>query len=476
MSRLIRNTSFYTIGNILPKAAGFFLLPLYTKFLTPEDYGIISSMNILMTILMVFFTMSIERSIYRLYFDHKTETDKKDYLGTIFITLTLNACIVLVAVLLGRNLISKVFTSIPFYPFYSFAIASVFFSVFGVIPSIYFQVEQKAGKFVLLGLAQFFIGTILKVYFVVFTGKGADGVLLAGLLKTIIFLPFFVFIIVKIINFKFNKDIMKESMIYSIPLMPMILSAWILNLSDRIFIERYFTLKDVGLYSLSYKLAELLLILSTAFNKAYDPLFYKIANQIDQVEARQKLTKYNKVYSIVLIYCSLAISLFAREFIQLLDAKFRSAYQMVPIIIIGVLFGQISGLFNKSMYQEKKTKPIMFLTFYAAMLNIVLNFLFVPNYGAYGAAYATTITFIFFFVIKYFYSKKCYFIPLAWKELFYYLGLAVIIVSAFYFTNFNLWLSLLLKTLIMFGFTFLLLYRYKTTILKLIPIKRRIKQ
>ncbi|MDZ7672400.1 MAG: oligosaccharide flippase family protein [Halanaerobiales bacterium] len=71
MNKIVKNTSLYTIGNILPKAISFLLLPLYTKFLTPEDYGILNSMILLRTFLIVFMTMAINKSVYRLYFDYE---------------------------------------------------------------------------------------------------------------------------------------------------------------------------------------------------------------------------------------------------------------------------------------------------------------------------------------------------------------------------------------------------------------------
>ena len=471
MSKIIKNTSLYTIGNILPKAAGFILLPIYTRYLTPADYGIVSSMHVLSTILVIFFTMAIERSIYRLYFDYKTEKAKKDYLGTVFITLSINAVLILAIVLIGKGLISKIYSSIPYYPYYLYIIVTGFLAVFGLIPRIYFQVEQKAGKFIIISLSEFIISTGLIIYFIIFQGKGASGMLLAGLIRTVIFLPLFFFIISKVINFSFKPAIMKKSLMFSFPLVPALLSAWVLNLSDRVFIERYFTLRDVGIYSLAYKMAEILLIFIIGFNTAYDPLFYKTAIQKNQIQAKQKLIKYNKIAAIILIFGSLGISLFAKEFIQLLDAKYSSAYQLVPLIMIGILFGQIGSLFNRSFYQEKKTKKIMLLALSSAVLNIFLNFLLVPKYGSFGAAYATTITFIFFFVIKYFYSKKYYFIPVAWKELGIYFILSCLIVGVFQMISFTLWLSLLLKISFLLVFVIFILNKYREQIIKLLPEK-----
>ena len=223
-------------------------------------------------------------------------------------------------------------------------------------------------------------------------------------------------------------------------------------------------------------MAEILMIFIAGFNKAYNPLFYQTANQENQIEAKNKLFKFNKIYIIILIYLAIGISLFSKEFIMLLDAKYASAYRLVPLIIVGILFSQAGGLLNLSIYQKKKTKQIMYLILGAGILNIGLNWLLVPMYGSFGAALATTMTFIFFYIIKYFYSKKCYFIPIAKRELSFYLVFFLLIIAIFSFVNFNLWISILLKLSVMSIFTLILFTKYKKTILKLLPIKGKIKR
>jgi O-antigen/teichoic acid export membrane protein len=409
-------------------------------------------MMVLLTFLAVFYSLSIDRSIYRLYFDYKTEEDKKNYLGTITITMILNAFFVLVIVLMSEGLISKIYSTIPHNPYYLYIIATAFFSIFGIIPKIYFQVEQKPLKFILISLFEFAVTTGLIIYFIVDRQMGAQGMLLAGLISSVIFLPLFIFITLKVINFTFNYDIMKESLLFSLPLMPMILAAWILNLSDRIFIENFNGLKEVGIYSIAYKMAEILLVFTAAFSNAYDPIFFKIANQKNQIDAQNKLSLYNKAFIIILIICALGITLFTREFFLLLDKQYFSAIYLVPIIMIGVLFSNASSIFNLSIYQAKKTKLIMYLTFSSALLNIILNWLIVPTYGAQGAAFTTAISFIFFFALKYYYSKKTYFIIFAWKELGIYSAIAVVCVGFFNFFSYNFWPSIIIKSIVMLIF------------------------
>ena len=447
MSKIIKNITLYTIGNIVPQAAGFFLLPIYTRFLTPADYGIVSSMQVLNTILAVVFTLAVERSVYRLYWDHKTEKEKKDYLGSIVVALSGIATIVLALLFLFKGFVGLIYKSIPFYPFYVYAIVTAYFSVFGLVPKIYLQLQQKAGSFVILSIMQFVANTAFILWFVVGLNAGAEGMLKGQMLGCGIMFPVFLFIGFKIINFSFNPSILKESLKFSLPMMPSLLSAWVLNLSDRIFIERYFTLADVGIYSLGYKIAGLVLIISAAFNLAYNPVFYQLANSDDQVAAKKQLFSYNNTYVMVILLLCFLISLFSKDVIViLLDPRYTEAYKIVPIIALAYFISQAGSLMNLSIYQEKKTVAIMMITVFGAILNIGLNFLLVPVLGAYGAAYATVLSFTGLIIIEYWYAKKCYFIPYQWRKIFpAFLLLSFIVILSIYI-NIELYLSLALKT------------------------------
>ena len=430
-------------------AAGFFLLPIYTRYLTPADYGIVSSMQVLNTILAVVFTLAIERSVYRLYWDYKTEKEKKDYLGSMVVALGCIATIVLTLLFLFKGFVGLIYKSIPFYPFYVYAILTAYFSVFGLVPKIYLQLKQKAGSFVILSIMQFVANTAFILWFIVGLKAGAKGMLKGQMIGCGIMLPVFLFIGFKIINFTVNPSILKESLKFSLPMIPALLSAWVLNLSDRIFIERYFSLADVGIYSLGYKIAGLVLILAGAFNVAYEPVFYKLANSNDQVAAQKQLFSYNNTYAMgVLLICFL-VSLFAKEGVVIfLDARYADAYKIVPIIALAYFVSLVGGLMNRSIYQEKKTVAMMLIMVSGALLNIALNFLLVPTLGAYGAAYATVLSYTGMFTVEYWYAKKCYFIDYDWNKIMMGLLLAVPLVYTVYFMDISIYLSLFVKLFI----------------------------
>lgn len=475
MSKIIKNTTLYTIGNIVPQAAGFFLLPIYTRFLTPADYGIVSSMQVLNTILAIIFTLAVERSVYRLYWDYKTEKEKKDYLGSIVVALGCIATIVLALLFLFKDFVGLIYKSIPFYPFYVYAILTAYFSVFGLVPKIYLQLQQKAGSFVILSIMQFVANTAFILWFIVGLKAGAEGMLKGQMIGSGIMLPVFLFIGFKIINFTVKPSILKESLKFSLPMIPTLLSAWVLNLSDRIFIERYFSLADVGIYSLGYKIAGLVLILSGAFNLAYNPVFYKLANSDDQLMARKKLFSYNNTYVMVILLMCFLISLFSKEVIViLLDARYIEAYKIVPIIALAYFISQAGGLMNLSIYQEKKTVAIMMIAIFGAVLNIGLNFLLVPVLGAYGAAYATVLSFAGMTIIEYWYARKCYFIDYDWNKMIMGLLVVVPVVSTVYFIDINIYLSLFVKLFIIACGLLYLCARFGVQIRSMLGVKQTV--
>ncbi len=448
MSKLIKNTSLYTIGNIIPQIANFFLLPIYTAYLTTADYGIVQSMQVLTTILAIFFTLAVDRSVYRLYFDYKTDEDKKTYLSTIVISLFAISVLILASLFVFNNLVSQIYSTIDFYPYYSFAILTSFFSIYSIIPKIYYQINEKAVHFISLSLLQFVANTGFVLYFVVFAKAGASGWLQGLMLGNLITLPVFIYIAIKAINFKFNFEYLKNSLKYSLPMIPSLLSAWILNLSDRIFVEHYFSMSEVGIYSLGYRIAGLVLIVAGAFNMAYNPVFYRLASSDNQVEAKAKLSKYSTTYIYALIFIIFMISFFARELMQLLfKPAYLEAYKIVYLISFAYLISQIAGLFNLSIYQKKKTTVVMFIVLASAVVNIILNYLLIPVYGIYGAAYATILSFMIFAGVKYFYAKKYYHIKTKWLNIFAVVIIAIAIQWIFYLIELSLIKTIIIKAI-----------------------------
>ena len=173
MNKFIKNTLFYTIGNFTSKAVNLLLLPLYTSYLSPDEFGIVNSIQVLSNILIIFFTFGLERSIYRLFYDYKTENEKKDFLGTISISILFISVFACAALFLLNNHVEKIYKSITFYPYYAYGILTVFFMTFELVPKISLQVEEKAKEYLGVSLVLLLFRVLPIIWYVVFQKAGA---------------------------------------------------------------------------------------------------------------------------------------------------------------------------------------------------------------------------------------------------------------------------------------------------------------
>ncbi len=460
---LIKNTSLYTVGSLLPKIGSFLFLPFYLSILTTSDYGIIISLQTLNAVIIVLFTLSMPRSLYRIYYDYKSAKSQKILLGTVIISVFLFSTIGLVVLFAMQDYVQQIYNSIPFYPYYALSILIVFINAISTIPAIYLRIKEKVAVFVLTSLLLFVLKNILIFIFIYYLGRGAKGYLEAELISQLVFLPIYYYIIYDDFLLRWNLNVFKKINLFSLPIIPSVLSVWVLNLSDRIFIERYFSTSEVGIYSLGYQIAGLVLIFSDAFKRAYDPYFYRIANTHNREKATSILYRTNYIYVLVLIIVSFIISFFSNEGIRLFfNQDYYSTIFIIPIISLAYLISQNSGLLNVMMYQEKKTHFVMFITIGAAIINIALNFIFIPRFGIGGAAYSKVISYLAVFIVSYLMAKKSYFIPYNWRILSTTFSLLLLTYIVFYhIEKLNVYVSLLLKSILVFVFLLVFYTKYR---------------
>lgn len=445
---------------MLPQVSGFILLPIYTSYLSTEEYGIVESMLVLGVILSVFFSMATERSMFRLYFDYKSEEEKKVFLGNVFSLILGFSSIVLLIVFLFRNLIGQVYDSIEFMPYYVLAIANAYVMTFAFIPETLFQVKQKAVNFIIMSSVSFFLGVAFILYFVVVLDEGAEGLLKGKLIGNLIMFPAYIYIVVKNSTFVLKKEVLKNILAFSLPMVPTLLTAWVLNMSNRIFIEQYFSLKEVGVFSLAFKISSVTTILLGAMFTAYNPVFFQLASEENQVVAKDKINKTNTSIIVFAFVLCFGVAFFSKELITFfLDEKFVEAANIVPLIVLSNFFIQISGLYNLMIYQSKKSTIIMSISIIGALFSVLFNFMLIPVYGIFGAALAAIITALIILVIKKVYAMKKYYIALPTRKIGAMSLFAMIIVSIdVYLDVTNVMLIFLVKILFMAS---ILLYFYK---------------
>lgn len=476
MSKLIKNMGLYTLGNLIPKAAAFVLLPLYTRLISPEQYGIIGGMVPISFIATILFSLAIDRSVFRLYWDYKTDETRRIFLGSITLALWIISSLMIILLIFPlRSHVSLIYKSIPFSPYYIYILVTAYASVFKLVPRAHMRVCQNAKQYVTISLFEFFLTTSIVIWFVLFRKEEASGMLKGLMYASLAMVPYYVSYSFKTADFMLKWNILKKSLAFSLPVIPGLLSGWVLSSTDKIFIERALSLNDLGIYSLGYKIAGLVLVFSGAFQQAYNPYFYEVAAWSDQSLARKKLSHYNLYYIFSILALCFLISLFAKEAVGfLLDQKYFESHKIVPIIALAYFTNMVSSIFTLSIYQKKKTLWTMWVQICAAGTNVILNFLMVPVWGAYGAAWATVIVSVFSASVLYFMASRLYPLTIQIRRILTVLGLCSFIILLFITLSLNLYVSLFLKLTLCFCFFILFYRKHKIFIIRLINGDRAI--
>lgn len=466
MSKLIKNSIIYTGTNLITALSAFILLPIYTSYLSTEGFGIVSSMQTFAAILTIFMTLAIEQSIFRIYYDYNDDENKKMFLGTIFTSILIIGLSVTILAFIFSNLLNFIFPSINFYPFYALTIFYAFaLSLFSFIKSIQ-QLKQNAGLFASLSLLNFFLIAVITLYYLVLKKDGAEGYVKAMLIGTFLSAIIAFWFSKGYLKLTFRSEYLIQALKYSAPMLPSLLSAWVLNLSDRIFIDHNLSQSDLGIYSLAFRISSIIILTSSAFYSAYSPMFFEKAANLSNIEAKQFLRKTNSVFIYIIGIICLVIFLFSKELlIMFFQPKYLPAVQLIKLFCLSFFISQITGLLNLMYYQIKKTYIVTIAICLSALVNIALNAIFIPRFGLNAAVINSIVASIINFLILLLYSKSAYFIKLPFEAIliFFVSMLSLNLLSSDDNIKFDL-LNLVIKIIILSTFIIFILLKHRTII------------
>ena len=216
------------------------------------------------------------------------------------------------------------------------------------------------------------------------------------------------------ITMEFNKDKIKDILNISLPLIPHVLGAVVIAMSDRLFIEQMISIEAVGIYSVGYMFGMIVMIFTDAFIKAWSPWFYKtLVNPSDN--KKEKIVKYTYIYIVGIFILAILISIIG-EFIlpYVVDTRFYAASEFILWISIGYAVQGVYKIFFPYLVHINKTSFLAFSTITAATLNLIFNYILIKEFGTIGAAYATILAFSVSAILVFLYQKKNFYMP--WRQ------------------------------------------------------------
>jgi len=395
VKKLGRLSVVYALGDIVNKGIAFLLLPLYTRFLTPDDYGILAITTMLSAFLSMLLSFGMMSAILRFYYLFTDDVQRRRFYGAMWVfLLLLPGCVVLVLSRFGQPIFSALFRQVPFEPYIRLTLWTVFLrTAFALMPPTLFRAREQAGHYVAFNLFTFAATALLTIWFIVIQRQGAVGAVRAQCAAALVIAVIALAILLKEVIPNTDWRHLRPALAYSVPLIPHFVSHWGLNVSDRAILERYVSLGQLGIYSLGYQFGTAYQMVTTAVNNSLIPMFGRSAKDDKEFQLIPSVATY---YVLVITTIGLVVALLAGDIIVLLTPlSYHSAGKVVPWVILGYF---AMGLYYLNMdvlvMMVGKTKTVPLVTMIAATVNIVLNLLFVPSFGILAAAVSTTLGYV----------------------------------------------------------------------------------
>jgi O-antigen/teichoic acid export membrane protein len=387
-----------SLGKSAQKLIGFFILPILTRYLSPEDFGVISVMALIQTGLGLIYNPGVNSASQRLYYDAKNESEKRNIIGSGFLFFLLfPSIVILLGFVSGEYITGKIFKNFQFYPYGIFALLLSFFSQPRRIWAVLLTIKYNVKRISIFTFFAFLISLLSSLILVVVFELGLIGRTI-GMLTGPIFL-FFVVLkdTLTYTKFAFSYTKLKEILKLGFPLIFAIWSYSILQMSDRFMIERMTNLENLGIYSIAMKIAIIPSMITIGLRQMWTPVFYDNMKNGNYDVIKKLMSIFVWGLSII---CG-GVILFSNEILVLLvDERYYAAIPIIPWIILGTLFLGLLPLSNSFLGYQKKFKLTSYISLIAAGINIVLNYILINKIGIIGAAIATSISYCLYFLFS----------------------------------------------------------------------------
>jgi len=437
-SKILKHSSIYGIGNFATKGITILLIPLYTSHLTPSDYGVLQICNIFHSLLTIMLMMGMSSSFFRVYYNVTNKEDRKLIFNSTILTYLIIAGSLILFLLFLAEPLSKILISKEGNTYlFQIVVLAAFMEGFYNLQLAYLRAEEKPLLYSMSIFVRVLFYLSLNILFVASLKRNFVGIREVNLISIILISLMVIPFTLKNFKFQFSITYIKEILHIGIPLGIGGIAFWIFSLTDRYMLKfllpEHLAMAQVGIYSLGAKIAMIIrFVVVGPFMISWGVLMFAYQNDPRAKEIYASVFKYF-VFIAGIVF--LLISLFSKELIILLsrNESYHIAYEVVPMLSLSVVLLGIYQVFSVGVTLTKKTKYVIYSNYTAAFTNIGLNFVLIPKYGMFGAAFASVIACTINVIIIYYFAQKVYHINYKVLKVILYL---IIFCTIILFTNY----------------------------------------
>ena len=393
LRHLFRHGFIYLAGAVGTQLIGFFLIPLYTHYLTPADYGILEILDRGLGALGVLGGLGLARAVVRYYFEQIDDDYRRRVLATGSLTILVSALGVAALIAALSPWLSVLLLKTPRYA------GLVALMAFGMgldvaagLPMAAMRAREQSSAFITFSLIRLLMGVGLNIWFLAGLHLGLVGIIYSSLIMNLVTGAALFVLLLRDSGLRFDRTIQRDMLRFGAPIAPAGIPVLALHYGDRFMLQRLASNAVVGVYSLGYRFGSVLgTLINNPFGLVWDPYMYKVAHRPSAGRIYGRVLTYHQVITMAAALC---LTLLASDLIRLMaDPKYWGATGLVGPVAFGyAVFGAYNVTYS-GIVIKKKTVWLLALSTAAALVNIGANLLLIPRMGAMGAAVATLISF-----------------------------------------------------------------------------------
>lgn len=453
-SKILSHGSIYLCGNILRRVVSFVMLPIYTRYLTPADYGTIELLSMVIDFVAILFGLRIGEAVFRFYYQYDDAKDRGEVIFTsIALVGLLNAVGVLILLVASGPIARIVLGSADLARLLGLFSFTLIFQSVTETTFTFIRAQQRPWLFVSFSTMKLVVQLSLNIYFVVGLRMAAEGVILSSLVSSLaITIPMLWYTLSKT-GISFSLEKARSMTSFSLPLVLNSLISFYITFGDRYFLRVLGGgLDEVGVYALGYRFGFLLsFLVGDPFFSIWNSEKYITAKRPD---ARERFRNVFLLLSAAMVLVMVGISIFVQDVLRIMaDSDFWGAGLIVPIVLLAYAFNNWLGFTNLGLFLYGKTGDIALGTAISAGVITVGYVLLIPLLGGVGAALATAIAYGTRMVWTERRAERLYPMAVPWPRAIAMLGLGALAWAISLLVPGPIWLSIAVKTLIILAFT-----------------------
>jgi len=408
----------YAVGDVVLKGVSFVLAFLYARYLTPSEFGILAIATAVSTVVSISLTFGTKAAAFHFHFAIQDAEEERRFYGSIWIfSIVIPGIFLLLLDLLLRQTTVNLLRAVPYQPFVSLALwGSYLNNNFRLVLLEVFRAKERPLSYAAISLGNSLTLLLFIILFVAVGSSGVTGVLVAMLLSGLVWAPVYSLGMARHMQVSLDIGMLRRALEYSLPMLPHFIAHWVLELSDRLILDRFVSAGQVGIYSLGYKVGNAYQIAVTSGNNSIMPRF---AEAYEGNRTRAELSEIYTKYIYIMGLLALVAGLLADEVITIFTPpSYHGASAIARLIVVGFfVLALYYGPMNSISLSAGRTQRIARYTILAGLVNIGSNLLLVPRLGILAAAINTVISYTVLVALIHRHSQRVFPLPYQYGKL-----------------------------------------------------------